>query len=141
MKFINLIGVGLVLCGLASPVLAAVGPPPEPKAPDLVVELFRNGVRLNNVLVHLDIKKECSPFPWQISPWSFPDGTYYGDLSGGPGTYSVQVQNFLFGTTYGSCKAFFNFNGTSQAQIELHIGSYPPLPRDCAEIICPPDED
>ncbi|BAP55513.1 hypothetical protein THII_1216 [Thioploca ingrica] len=142
MRFVNLIGVGLVLCELAFPVLAStlekldVDP-----VPDLVVEIFRNNVRLNNVLVQLDIKRECSPFSWQISPWSFPNETYYYNDLPDEGVYSARVQNFQFGSTYGSCKAFFYFNGINQAQIKLNIESYPPLPINCSEIICDPPID
>jgi hypothetical protein len=142
MRFVNLIGVGLVLCELAFPVLTSAAEyPPEDKVPDLVVELFRNGVRLNNVLVQLDIKRECSQFSWQISPWSFPNETYYYNDLPGEGVYSARVRNFQFGSTYGSCKAFFKFNGIKQAYIKLSIESYPPLPIDCSEIICDPPTD
>lgn len=136
MRFVNLVGVGLVLCELVFPVLAsALEKSSAIDVPDVVVEIFRSKIRLDNVLVHLDIKKECTSSPWQISPWSFANGTYYGDLAG-DGTYSVRVQKFQFGTsTYGTCPKYFSFEAPSQAQVRLDIISpYPSM--SCAYIQC-----
>jgi hypothetical protein len=132
MRFVNLIGVGLVLCGLAFPVLAS---PLEGlsaiEVPDLVVDIFKDGVRLNNVKVHLDLERLCPQPPWKISPWSFENGIYYGDLPS-DGCYSVRVQKFQFGTsTFGTCPTYFCFREPRQAQIILNITSPYPSPGSC----------
>lgn len=140
MRAVNLVGVMLVLCQLALPVSASALEISRAKVPDLVAYIYKDGVLLNNMLVRLDIKEACIPSPfWQISPWSFPNGIYYGDLPAN-GLYAARVQEFQFGTaesqlgdTYESCNIYFYFSEPSQKQIRLDIypSSYistPPCP-------------
>ena len=127
MRFVNLIGMGLVLCGLAFSVLAR---PLEGlsaiEVPDLVVDIFKDGVRLDNVIVHLDIER-LRPLPhWKISPWSSQYGYYYTDLPS-DGCYLAQVQRFQFGSTFFSCPGHFHFKYPYQARVTLNIVRYPSL--------------
>jgi len=118
MKFI-LIGIVLILCELAFPVFARSISSSAPG--DIIGNIYKDNILLDNMKVHILVKKICSSAYWQNSPWSLPYGVYYSSLPD-EGWYSVQIQAFQFGTTtFKSCPEFFYYDGTIQEVRDLHI--------------------
>jgi hypothetical protein len=133
MRFVNLVGVALVLCQLAFSVSA--GSISSSAPPNVYGNIYKDGIRLDNIRVRVEVERICSSSHWQTSTWSSPYGTYYIDLPRiEDAYYMVQVQDFQFGSTFTSCLKYFGSGNTGSVKVDLDIIPHPMT--SCTDLPC-----